>query len=278
MHEGDDSDLVRTGWIGRAHTRAANLLGRPLEGEPHGGLRCDFRSSQPSILCRLWDSTTERFVIYKERHLSPVELVEIEVVLDRLQKFPTVNVCRVLTYEVTNHRLALLLEEASGQSLDHAHDDGWRNDTFLREFLRSLRLSDKLAIAIGMAKSIAGLHSAGLLCQDLKIEQFVVSEDYSPTMVDVDTIILEGGYCARHPQWASAGSPLSNSRSASVETDLFSLGVSLYELFYDDHWWSRRVEMGTFPGVDDVLRYLLGDSKGISASDAVLMLADLIMT
>jgi len=173
--------------------------------------------------------------IYKTRLVTPFELMEIESVLGILSTHRIPNICSLVNYKLVNHRIHLLLEYVGGVSLDHSHDLNWSNDSVFEEFLVAIPYISKVKIAYQIVESLYRLHQIGLLYQDIKIEQIILTHNYDAILVDVDTIILRNGHCSKRLTWVSPlYMPPYNLPCES--NDIYLTGCLLFELFTGKHY------------------------------------------
>ncbi|HEX9688520.1 MAG TPA: protein kinase [Thermoanaerobaculia bacterium] len=98
-----------------------------------------------------------------------------------------------------------------------------------------LPLGRGLAIAKGMCSGLAAAHRIGVLHRDLKPENVMVSDDGKPRLMDFGIAVESGGFVPQGetipgtpqflaPELLQGGSP-------SVRTDVYAMGVVLYEMF-----------------------------------------------
>ena len=92
-----------------------------------------------------------------------------------------------------------------------------------------------LAIAKGICNGLAAAHRIGVLHRDLKPENVMVGEDGQPRLMDFGIAVETGGFV---PQGGTVpGTPqflapeLLQGESPTVRTDVYAMGVLLYEMF-----------------------------------------------
>ena len=92
-----------------------------------------------------------------------------------------------------------------------------------------------LAIAKGICNGLAAAHRIGVLHRDLKPENVMVGEDGKPRLMDFGIAVETGGFV---PQGETVpGTPqflapeLLQGESPTVRTDVYAMGVLLYEMF-----------------------------------------------
>ena len=92
-----------------------------------------------------------------------------------------------------------------------------------------------LAIAKGICNGLAAAHRIGVLHRDLKPENVMVGEDGKPRLMDFGIAVETGGFVPQSetvpgtPQFLAP--ELLQGASPSVSTDVYAMGVLLYEMF-----------------------------------------------
>lgn len=150
------------------------------------------------------------------------ETLRREIILAR--KVTHENVCRVYDLVEVNGEEFVSMEYLPGRTL---------KDIEQKE--RILPLGRGLAIAKGMCSGLAAAHRIGVLHRDLKPENVMVGEDGTPRLMDFGIAVESGGFV---PQGETVpGTPqflapeLLQGSAPSVRTDVYAMGVVLYEMF-----------------------------------------------
>ena len=98
-----------------------------------------------------------------------------------------------------------------------------------------LPLGRGLAIAKGICNGLAAAHRIGVLHRDLKPENVMVGEDGKPRLMDFGIAVESGGFVPQSetvpgtPQFLAP--ELLQGEAPSVRTDVYAMGVLLYEMF-----------------------------------------------
>ncbi|MEP6471969.1 MAG: protein kinase, partial [Acidobacteriota bacterium] len=150
------------------------------------------------------------------------ETLRREIVLAR--RVTHENVCRVYDLVEIEGEEFVSMEYLPGKTLKE-----------LEQKERILPLGRGLAIAKGICNGLAAAHRIGVLHRDLKPENVMVGEDGKPRLMDFGIAVESGGFV---PQTETVpGTPqflapeLLQGESPSVSTDVYAMGVLLYEMF-----------------------------------------------
>lgn len=173
--------------------------------------------------------------VYKTRRISPVEFVELETVLTKVQRARLPHLCQIVNFHVTENRLHLLLDHVQGVPLDHYHDHAWNNDPAFLDYLGSLPMTTKINIILQLFHTLESLHAEGLLFQDLKTEQLIIAPNDFLVLIDVDTVVLKDGFCAKQLRWTSRLTKPPKNQCCEAN-DIFQAGCVAYELFTSQHF------------------------------------------
>ena len=175
---------------------------------------------------RAEDGARVAIKILKDDCPSPAEIERLGREHVLLKGLDVRGIPRVLGLEQHGGRLALVMEELSGRPLD--------------EVLRSQRLELRTALQIGasLAGVLERLHHAGVIHKDVKPQNVLVDLDTGEAMlVDLGAAsrvssderepsdIIEGTLAYASPEQTGR-----MNRRVDHRTDLYSLGVSLYEM------------------------------------------------
>lgn len=150
------------------------------------------------------------------------ETLRREIILAR--KVTHENVCRVYDLVELNGEEFVSMEYLPGKTLKE-----------IEQKEKILPLGKGLAIAKGICNGLAAAHRIGVLHRDLKPENVMVGEDGKPRLMDFGIAVESGGFV---PQTDTVpGTPqflapeLLQGESPSVGTDVYAMGVLLYEMF-----------------------------------------------
>jgi serine/threonine-protein kinase len=126
-------------------------------------------------------------------------------------------------------RRCLLMEYVDGDNLRRFIDD------------RSMSFQQMVGISIRLAEGIDFLHQQGIIHRDIKPENFLFSRDMSKVkIVDFGLSKTSGGWASRFLKekggTAKYMSPEQvEQKSLDVRSDIFSFGMTIYELFAGEH-------------------------------------------
>jgi putative methionine-R-sulfoxide reductase with GAF domain len=161
-----------------------------------------------------------------------------EIILSR--KVTHENVCRVYDLVELDGEEFVSMEYLPGRTLKDIEDDE-----------RMLPLGRGLAIAKKICRGLAAAHRIGVLHRDLKPENVIVSPDGTPRLMDfgiaVETAVYRGEKEDTVPGTPQFLAPeLLRGDAPSVRTDIYAMGVLLYEMFtgqvpFDDPDTARLV-------------------------------------
>src|SRR5215472_10399672 len=166
------------------------------------------------------------------------ETLRREIILSR--KVTHENVCRVYDLVELNGEEFVSMEYLPGRTLKEIEDEE-----------KVLPLGRGLAIAKKICRGLAAAHKLAILHRDLKPENVIVSSDDTPRLMDfgiaVDTKVYRGEKEDTVPGTPQFLAPeLLRGDSPSVVTDIYAMGVLLYEMFtgqvpFDDPDTARLV-------------------------------------
>jgi len=161
---------------------------------------------------------------------SPLELARLRHEYEILVSFEVPQVVKPLGLERHGQGLALVMEDTGEESLDQ----------LIR--LGHLDLQRSLVLAVAMAQTVAVVHAHHIIHKDIKPEHFFLHQ-----AADNPLVLVDFGIATWLSQQAQAASPLSEvegtlayvapeqtgrmNRIVDWRSDLYSLGVTLYELF-----------------------------------------------
>ena len=150
------------------------------------------------------------------------ETLRREIILAR--RVTHENVCRVFDLVEIGDEEFVSMEYLPGRTL---------KDIEQKE--KILPLGRGLAIAKGICNGLAAAHRIGVLHRDLKPENVMVGNDGKPRLMDFGIAVETGGFVPSGetvpgtPQFLAP--ELLQGESPSVRTDVYAMGVLLYEMF-----------------------------------------------
>jgi serine/threonine protein kinase len=197
--------------------------------------------------------------VISPRHAGDASFVDrLKVELRHTRRVMHPNVCRVFDIGAEDGHAFLTMELAPGGTL--------------RERLRGRArpLSDRIADARSIVAGLAAIHNAGLLHRDIKPRNVLVMADDRVVISDLGLAVS----VESNPEGTIVGTPgymapeVREGEPATVAADIWSLGVLLWELFFDERptenasqgsrpAWRERARAGT--GVEMALRRLCED-------------------
>ncbi len=180
--------------------------------------------------CRESDGTPVVIKASRRDHPTAVELMRLRQEYALLKSLDLPCVARALELRQVGHGLELVIEDVG--------------DTSLHSLIHSGRLDLKHALEYGIAmcKAVAAVHGAGIIHKDIKPDHFVLRRENPASVVLVDF-----GLATRLSRHSEALTPVAHiegslpylapeqtgrmNRVVDRRSDLYSLGVSLFELF-----------------------------------------------
>ena len=166
------------------------------------------------------------------------ETLRREIILSR--RVTHENVCRVFDLVELNGEEFVSMEYLPGRTLKEIEDEE-----------KMLPLGRGLSIAKKICRGLAAAHRIGVLHRDLKPENVIVSNDGTPRLMDFG-IAVESAVYRGEKEDTVPGTPqflapeLLRGDAPSVRTDIYAMGVLLYEMFtgqvpFDDADTARLV-------------------------------------
>ncbi len=166
------------------------------------------------------------------------ETLRREIILSR--KVTHENVCRVFDLVELDGEEFVSMEYLPGRTLKEIEDEE-----------KTLPLGRGLAIAKKICRGLAAAHRIGVLHRDLKPENVIITQDGTPHLMDfgiaVDSAVYKGEKEDTVPGTPQFLAPeLLRGQAPSVCTDIYAMGVLLYEMFtgqvpFDDEDTARLV-------------------------------------
>lgn len=136
------------------------------------------------------------------------------------------NILTIYAVESVDDRDFIVMEYIDGHDLAGYHKS------------RALKLEEKLSLAMQIAEGLGKAHSAGVIHRDVKPSNILIDADGRPKLLDFGLATFEGA--ARLTQTGSTvgtaaymSPEQASGRECDHRSDLFSLGVVLYELIAD---------------------------------------------
>src|SRR4029077_3480586 len=181
------------------------------------------------------------------------ETLRREIILSR--KVTHESVCRVYDLVELDGEDLVSMEYLPGRTLKEIEDEE-----------KTLPLGRGLAIAKAICRGLAVAHRIGVLHRDLKPENVIVAADDTPRLMDfgiaVETALYRGEKEDTVPGTPQFLAPeLLRGEAPSVRTDIYAMGVLLYEMFtgqvpFDDPDTARLVRkvISAAPPTDETLR------------------------
>jgi serine/threonine protein kinase len=168
------------------------------------------------------------------------EILRRELLLSR--RVTHENVCRVYDLVELDGDEFVSMEFLPGRTLKDIEDEE-----------RMLPVGRGLSIAKGICRGLAAAHRLGILHRDLKPENVIITEDGVPHLMDFG-IAVESAVWAGEKEETVPGTPqflapeLLRGEPPSIRTDVYAMGVLLYEMFtgrvpFDDADTARLVRM-----------------------------------
>ncbi|HEX9732465.1 MAG TPA: protein kinase [Thermoanaerobaculia bacterium] len=217
--------------------RIVRLLGRGGMGEVY---RADDLKLGLRVALKFLSERLERDPLIRERFLDEVRLA---------RQISHPNVCRVHDLgEVDGHPF-LSMEHVDGEDLA----------TRLRRG-RPPAFDEALAIARQLCDALAAAHRQGILHRDLKPSNVMLGDDGRALLTDFGLGLRSGE--VRHEEGSPAGwgtpsymaPELHAGYDASVRSDLYALGLLLYELFTGRRAFPLEIPGATKPAVTESAR------------------------
>ena len=151
------------------------------------------------------------------------ETLRREIILSR--KVTHENVCRVFDLVDVSGEEFVSMEFLPGRTLKDIEDEE-----------KTLPLGRGLAIAKGICRGLATAHKTGVLHRDLKPENVIITQDGVPHLMDFG-IAVESAVYTGEKEDTVPGTPqflapeLLRGENPSIRTDIYAMGVLLYEMF-----------------------------------------------
>ncbi len=182
------------------------------------------------VVYKAEDTTLKRIVALKflPQHISATENEKARF-LQEAQAAAALNhpnICTIYGIEEHDHQFFIAMEFVEGRTL--------------REEMGSLNLKQSIEIGIGIAEGLAAAHEKGIVHRDIKPENIMIRKDGLPQIMDFGLAKLRSS-SSKINRLTKEGSTVGTTgymspeqiqgRDADHRSDIFSLGVVLYELF-----------------------------------------------
>lgn len=176
---------------------------------------------------RLNDSKLLILKSLKEDQATPRQLASLKHEYAILQKLESPNIIKCLGFELINNRWTIIEEDFGGTSL-------------LDLISKGLSLKDILTISAYLAKGIGDIHTHHIIHKDIKPQNIIVNPETNEAKIidfEISTLLsreiqevlnpdsLEGSIAYISPEQTGR-----MNRSIDYRTDIYSFGVTLYEL------------------------------------------------
>lgn len=178
------------------------------------------------LACRRNDGRRVRIKVTRRDFPRPEELAQLRHELSLLQRLDATPVARALELVSVGNGLGLVLEDAGEQSFDRIFANG---ATSLELWLR---------LAIGAAEALEAVHACGVLHKDIKPQHFFFTDEQQVVLIDFSIASTIGHEEQRPEAFAALEGTLAYispeqtgrmNRSVDRRSDLYSLGVTLYQ-------------------------------------------------
>lgn len=202
-----------------------------FQGFNVGELIHEGRTADVFRAIRTHDETRVILKVFKPAYPSLERIARVQREFEIGKSFDTRAVAKVWALEIDQHRHALVLEDFGAKSLA----------TILKN--RPLTLRKRIMLAISISEALSEVHRAGVVHKDLNPSNILWNEEQNRVaLVDFGTAtrsfaktthvlredLPEGSIAYISPEQTGR-----TNRGIDYRTDLYSLGVTLYELFTD---------------------------------------------
>lgn len=150
------------------------------------------------------------------------------------------NIVKFLGSVVTDDKAAIIMEYVEREDLF----------TLLKKERAELQWNARgKTIALGIALGLAALHSEGIVHRDLKSSNILITKSWTPKIADVGfsrqidkaRYGLVSTVTGTRSAWTAP--EVFRNNSYSFQTDIFSLGVVLWELYFQERPWETVNDM-----------------------------------
>lgn len=221
----DRAGTPRSGWVGDRY-QVLRCLGIGSMGEVY--LADDHRGRKHVAL---------KFVPADLHHLLVREV-------GMAQRVSHPNVCRIYDLDTHEDQLFVTMEFVEGSTLREILGRG----------LGRLTFQERLRIAFGLCDGLAAIHDQHLLHRDLKPSNVMVDLDGRPVITDFGLAVPVHGMADQSGTPAYMAPEVLAGAPSSPQSDLYALGLVLFELFTDQEAFEtgERSEAPAFPSEIDL--------------------------
>ena len=193
---------------------------------PEGVDKTIYDSASTLVKRSQWDGQQVIIKALKPAARNPGSIARYHHEFSINQSLTSPSVCRALAMDDGEHRI--IFEDTGSRAL--------------REYIQndSLTLEDKLDIAMSLAQALQSIHDEGVIHRDLNPANIIVDEALEVRLIDFGLATLAPREYPLQEAWGQLNGTLPYispeqtgriNRVVDYRTDLYSLGVTLYELF-----------------------------------------------
>ncbi len=207
--------------------------------------------------------------IIKNPLATSVKKIEKEAV--KLAQIEHENVCTLYDFIVKDKTSFMVMQYIEGESLGEKINKG------------ELTFKDKIDIAIQICNGLEAIHSKGIIHRDLKPSNILITKDKKVKIIDfgvskfikndisditgsltITTTISEGESIKIRGTLNYMSPEALEGKGLDERTDIFSLGVILYEMFSEE----KMIKSNTLTSV--VEEIMFGETKEVELTDPII--------
>ena len=140
------------------------------------------------------------------------------------------NVCRIHDLGVHKQQTFVSMQFVDGPTLREALDQP----------LGQLTVEERLRIAYGLCDGLEAIHQSHIYHRDLKPSNVMLDALGQPVITDFGLAVFAGGLADQSGTPEYMAPELSSGGSPSIQSDIFALGLILYELMTGRHAFENR--------------------------------------